>query len=245
MTEKMRDSNLRAFLQAANESERESLAEYQDFIDFLDRIDALFRRLLNGEVSGEPLTWMLFLNAHASFLAAVRIALSGQVPPTHMALRGALESGLFSLIASRSEENRTAWLNRDKDRRRSKSIYTAPNAMKLLENDPNLLRSVREAYELAIDFGAHPNRRSLIDHLSFDEVTDDGYPVSLTYLHGAPSTQSLRAIAACIEVGLTILFISPHALSIDRAGEAHSEAAQIRQEFDRFIREEGYYSDDE
>jgi hypothetical protein len=239
----MSETGLRAFLHAANESERECLAEYKDLVTFLDKIDLLFRKFFAGEIAGHPLPWMLFLNAHASFLAAVRIALSGQAPPTHMVLRGAMESALFALIASCSEENRAAWLDRDKDRRRSRKIYNAHDAIKLLKDDPGLFQGVSEAYDLAIDFGAHPNLRSVVDHVSF-KVTDEGYPVTLAYLHGAPSTQGLRAVAACIEIGLFILFISPHAFpNVDKALNVHTEASDLRKEFDRFAQEA--YSDED
>jgi hypothetical protein len=188
---------------------------------------------------------MLFLNAHASFLAAVRIALSGQAPPTHMVLRGALESALYSLIASQNEANSTVWLHRDKDRRRALKLYTARNAIRLLKHDPNLLNLLGSYYEAAIDFGAHPNFRSVANHMRLEEV-DEGRLVSLTYLHAVPSDQSIRCMAACVEVGLAIIFMSPHAFpNVEVAGECQAEAFQIRGEFDRFIREAGHYDEPE
>jgi hypothetical protein len=233
---------VRAFLQAANENERDCLAEYTKFVEFLDRIDGLFRRL-TGKWSGgrDPLSGMLFMNAHASFLAAVRVAFSAQSPPTHMVLRGALESALYGLIASRSEENREIWLNREKDQDRCRQLYTARNAIRLLKGDPGLFHLLGEGYGLAIDLGAHPNRSSVLDHITFGE-TEEHYAISLTHLHSVPSTHAARAIAACIEFGLAILFISPHAFPDEaRAGEIHAEATQMRHEYDQFIQDEFHY----
>ena len=98
------------------------LSEYSDFIEFIDKIDNLFRKFIAVELQGDPFAATLFMNAHASFLAAARLAVSGQTPPTFMALRGALESALYGLIASQSEENRLVWVNRDRDLKRSRRL---------------------------------------------------------------------------------------------------------------------------
>jgi hypothetical protein len=234
-------TGIRTFLQAASETESDCLREYPKFVEFVDKIDGLFKKVLTAEWQGDPLGTILLLNSHASFLAAVRIALSGQCPPTHMVLRGALESALYSLIASESDENRDIWLNRDKDKDRCRRLYTAKNALRRLQHDPNLLRVIDEAYDLLIDFGAHPNRRSILDHIRIED-REKHYAVSLTYLHNAPSTQAVRAIAACVETGLAIACIFPHALpNLPAAGEVHAEAIKIRQEYDSYIVSEFEY----
>jgi hypothetical protein len=133
----MNEPGLRTFLKAANENESDSLVEYSDLVTFIDKIDDLFRKFVAFEIRGDPIAATLFINAHASFLAASRLAISGQSPPTFMALRGALESALYGLIAWYSEENRSVWLNRDRDLKRSRRLYSARNAFKLLKGDPN------------------------------------------------------------------------------------------------------------
>ncbi len=231
----MSEPGLREFLKAATENETECLSEYPDFIDFIDKIDGLFRRFLADEIRGDPMAGTLFINAHASFLAACRIAVSGQSPPTFMALRGALESALFGLIASRSEENRSIWLDRDRNLKRSRKLYSARSALKLLEDDdPNLCAMVAEAYELTIEFGAHPNARSVMEHLTIVE----GRSVTLTYLQSMPSTAFVRAVLACIETGLIIIYVFPHAFPDHGAAIAiHGEAAKIREELDQYLRD--------
>jgi hypothetical protein len=229
---------LRAFLKAANENESECLGEYSDFIGFIDKIDGLFRNFIAVELRGDPLAATLFINAHASFLAAARLAVSGQSPPTFMALRGALESALYGLIVSQSKENGSIWLNRDRNLDRSRRLYTARNALNLLKNDPNLHAGATEAYELTIEFGAHPNARSVLEHLKPGE----GPPrMSLTYLQGIPSVTAARAILACIETGLVIIFICPHAFpDYEVARVMHGEAAKIRTELDQHLKDKGY-----
>jgi len=229
-------SGLRPFLKAAHENECEGLEEYRDFVDLLDRIDGFFRELLAVEFRGSPLAATLFMNAHASFLAASRLALSGQGPPTFMTLRGALESALYGLIASRSKENASVWLNRDKNLEQSRRLFTARNGLKLLKDDPNLSIGASEAYELTIEFGAHPNARSVLENLSLNEKG-----MSLTYLQGVASIGVARIILACIETGLVIIFICPHAFpDHEPALAVHAGACKIRDELDRFLQERGY-----
>jgi hypothetical protein len=154
-----------------------------------------------------------------------------------MALRGSLESTLYGLIASQSQENGSIWLNRDRNLDRSRKLFTARNALNLLKDDPHLYAGAVEAYELAIEFGAHPNARSILEHLSLA----DERRVSLTYLQGIPSIAAVRAILACIETGLVILHICPHAFPDHKAAMAmHSGASEIRAELDQYLRDKGY-----
>jgi hypothetical protein len=229
---------LRAFLKAANENETESLSEYSGFLDFIDDVDCLFRLLIQVEIRGDPIAATLFLNAHASFLAASRLAVSGQSPPAFMVLRGALESALYGLIASQSEENGSVWLNRDRDLARSRKLYTARNGLKFLGADPNLKAAATEAYELTIEFGAHPNARSVLEHLHHDLPNRK---VLLTYLSGVPSMPTARAIIACIETGIVISYLFPHVFPHhENALRAHRAATEIRRRLDRYLLDHGY-----
>jgi hypothetical protein len=236
----MSDPGLRAFLKAANENEADCLEQHSTFINYIDKIDGLFRKLISVEMKGDPITATLFMNAHASFLAASRLAISGQLPPTFMTLRGALESALFGLIASQNGEIRAVWLNRDQNLDRSRRLYTARNGLKLLKNDPNLQAGATEAYELTIEFGAHPNARSVIAHLTLGAPNG----VSLTILQSISSVEAVRAIVACIETGLIIIQICPHALpNHEPAIAVHAEATKVRDEMNAYLRDSGYLQD--
>jgi hypothetical protein len=243
MPSSMSDPGLRAFLKAANETEADCLEQYPALIDYIDKIDDLFRKLIAVEIQGDIFTATLFLNAHASFLAAARLAVSGQAPPTFMTLRGALESALYGLVASQNDENKDVWLNRAKNLHRSRKLYTARNALKILEIDPGLQAAAAEAYELAIEFGAHPNARSVIAHLRLDEANRR---LTLAYLQSVPSAEGMRTIIACIETGLVIIQICPHAFpDHEPAFAIHAEATNIRREFNAYLRDNGYLQEQE
>jgi hypothetical protein len=80
--------------------------------------------------------------------------------------------------------------------------------------------------------------RSVAEHVRFD---DEGPRLSLVYLHAAPSTAAARAIVACIETALVILFMCPHTFPGHLAAKAvHSEASKLREELDRYLDQHGY-----
>lgn len=232
------------FLRAASENEQDSLVEYKEFVEFMEKMEGLFTELRAEKIKNSPLSGMLFLNAHASLLGATRIAFSGQSPPTFMALRGAIESALYGLIAAQSTENTDIWLKRADDPKRCKNLYRASNGIVLLEGDPNLRDMISNAYELSIEFGAHPNWRSVLPHMKFEPPTEKEQPVTLTYLHATASSATLRSITACVETGISILFMSPHVFPKHRvAATVHARAAELWAEFQSFLVKQGYVAE--
>lgn len=86
-----------------------------------------------------------------------------------------------------------------------------------------------------IDFGAHPNSRSVLNHLSFEE-RHEGLAVTLAILHNADSRSILQTLAACFETGVCILYLVHHVLSgFPPAREAHSHASDLHREFQDFL----------
>jgi hypothetical protein len=192
---------LKSYLKTASETEAECLRQNADFVSIIVELEALFASLVEGEAHGKILAHLLAVNAHAQFLVAVQTALRGQSPGTFMLLRGALESAMYAYIASLSDEDAEAWGNREKDPQKAKALFTANRAIQKLQGDDADLAAVaREAYEWMIEFGAHPNKRVVFDHLRFKEETTEGHiPVSFIYIHSADSLATVRALMACLE----------------------------------------------
>ncbi len=240
----MGDLGIRDYLRAARENEEEILASDPEIILYLDRVDSLFRKLATGLFKGKPISGLLLLNSHASFLAAVRAAVSGQSPPTFMLLRGSLESSLYALIANENDDNATAWLERGTNIQRCRDIFTASHAARILKRvDPNLAALVGEHYGLSIDFGGHPNVRSVFDHMRLKEDKEEYNEVSLTYLHSAGSQGVIRALGACLEGGVVTVSVSAHVLADHpHAKEAHQKAWELHGEYLNYLESKGYYS---
>jgi hypothetical protein len=228
------------FLRAATENERDSLVEYKEFAEYMEQIEGIFVELRAEKIETGPLSGMLFLNAHACLLGAARIAFSGQSPPTFMVLRGAIESSLYALIASQSTDNTNIWLNRTSDPKRCKNLYRASNGIALLNSDPNLREAISNAYEHSIEFGAHPNLRSILPYVKIETPNEKGQPIGLTYLNSINSVETLRSITACIETGILVLLMSPHVFPQHPiAAQMHARAAKILAEFQGFLVKRG------
>lgn len=213
----MPDQTLQGFLLAAQENEAESLIEYCELTEYLETVSDAIRKMI-GLNPGSPLEGrgvleaMLLVNAYSLYLAAARIALSGQSPPAFAVLRACLESALYAVIAAQSEDNRTVWYGRDKNREACRKLFTKSEATKYLEKiDPNLADVVTRNYEDLIDLGAHPNVKSVLPHIDVKTV-DEGTAATLEILHSIDSTEFRRTIIACIETGSVVLYIGRYAL---------------------------------
>jgi hypothetical protein len=236
------EKDLRNYLKAAAEAESESLQENTLFLRFLDELDGLLRRLVCGVMySPHPAAALLAINAHADFLAAISAALRGQSPPTFMLLRGAIESALYAFVASLSKENADIWINRADNKAATKKLFNANYAIqKLNPIDPNLAELTREAYDWSIEFGAHPNPRSVLDHVRFKEEADDGHiPVSVVYLHSSDSKDAARALSACVENGAMIIAILCHSIpGHPDVGTIFKRGWKLSKEFQKDLEEE-------
>lgn len=228
------------FLRTAHEIEQANLEHFGQLVALVERLGAAFR-LVTSNPRTEILPALLLMNAYASYLSASRSALTGQVPPTFMVLRGCLESGLYALLAM-DETNAEAWLGRDQDRRRCQQLFTVVNGTRRLRElgDENLANSFHDHHQVLIDLGAHPNRRSLMDQLHIGGQIEAGIPVTLGILHGPESSQATQTLIACIEVAITVLCIARHVLPGATADEAFAEACAVNELKDRYIGEQGF-----
>jgi hypothetical protein len=69
----------------------------------------------------------------------------------------------------------------------------------------------------------------------------DGEGMSLTFLQSMQSIGAVRAIMACVETGLVIIYICPHAFPDHEAALAvHAAACKIQVELDQFLRDREY-----
>ncbi len=218
------------------------MTDYPTVIALLDKINVAMRPSSTEAVETRFLEGMLMLNAHAQFLAAIRIATSGASAATFPLLRVSVESALYAVIAAQSEENRTAWLQRGTNLKRCRKVFTVEVACRFLDDcDQNLANTVRAHYNAAIDHSGHPNPRSIFPSINFDDQEGGLKSVSLTYLSGAGSTLTMRSLVACIEVGVLILFLMRHALpEASVAVDAFHIASTINEEYVTIFEDMGY-----
>ncbi|TAH66012.1 MAG: hypothetical protein EWM45_13080 [Rhodopseudomonas palustris] len=240
---------IRSYLDAASSTERDSLEEHSSLVDVIERMDGLFRRLVAGRWRSDahPICGFLGMNAHANFLAASTAAFRGQSPATFMLLRGSLESALYAFLISLCRDDGEAWMARAQDPVRAKALFSANRGIQKLKlRDQNLAAMAKETYEWMIDFGGHPNPRSIVDHVRVAEQESNGdVSMSLIYINSAESLAVVRAIAACIENGCMVLAILAHTFpEHDDSADVFSQAWEIFREFEQYAIEDGYLSSD-
>jgi hypothetical protein len=233
------------FVRAAAENEIAVVSEQNELVLLLDRVDAEFRVLGKEPIKAETLSRLLLQHAHACFLSAAHSAMGGQSPTTLMILRGCIESALYAIIVATDPSTAQVWYNRHKDKKRCRDTFTPAAGLKILAaSDSNLEKFLREAYDLSIDYGGHPNPLGVLPHLTFDEGKEQT-KVTLAYLYGPTSMATVQALIACVETGNAVLLAFPHALpSYPEAVEVHRRASKIQEALGCLINEKGWHSSD-
>jgi hypothetical protein len=205
-------STIRIFVKQARKHETAAVNAHPEILGLIETLNGAFNSLTNLAVNGPALPALLLLDSHASFLCAVRSALSGQIPVVSMALRGSIESGLYGLIMSRDKSTEQAWIGRETDRGLCRRTFSASRGLALLrEVDPDFAQFLHESYEIAIDNGAHPNFPSIKGQIMLDEY-DRANKISHIYLHTHEATPVVTALRTCVETGMAIASLFRHIL---------------------------------
>jgi hypothetical protein len=236
-------SGIAPYLKAAAEAEAESLEQHQEFVRVIDELDGLFRGLVTGKShSVHPVCSFLGMNAHAAFLSAAAAALRGQAPATFMILRGCIESAAYALLVGLDKADGDLWLARREQPQEMKNNFSVNRAVQKLSFDPNLAKMLRDTYQWMIEFGGHPNPRSIVDHIRFrNDESEDHYPVSLAYIQGAESVGLIRSLSATIENGCFAVALLCHAIPDHPDMPATFERIwPLFNGFQKYLADEGY-----
>lgn len=241
------EADFRGYLKAAAEAERESLAEHAGFVGFIDELDSAFRGLVTGKTYGSSLVCsFLGINAHASFLAAASTAIRGQAPATFAVLRSCVESAAYAFLVSQDKSDGDLWLARHQRPDEMRAKFTVNRAVQKLSSDPELAAKLKETYQWMIEFGGHPNPRSVVDHVRFKEEANEGHPVSFIYIQSPGTVGLVRSLSATIENGCIALAIMCHAMEDHPEMHATFDRAwTVWQDAQKHMADEGYYTPDD
>ena len=178
-----------------------------DLFPLYTDIDAMFydMRKVSCDRTTE-LTLPMFLGrAHAAYLSAFYLSISGLVPECFMLIRGCIENALYALYVHRTPSMQQIWLDREKDedaKNTCRNSFTYRKALKALEDeDASLKKTIHDIYQDSIDCGAHPN---VAGHLATSQVTDWGCNVSLFDPTSKHSEHSLSMILQAGVYGLRV-----------------------------------------
>ncbi len=139
-----------------------------------------------------------FLKAHSAFLGAVYLASATEIPEAFMVLRGVLENSLYGLYIDKNPKLARIWLERHKDEASKKEVknkFKMIFMFNLLANcDSKLEKATKTLYERCIDYGAHPNERSLSLFLKKEDKENGAIKFNLQYMTDNPT-----AIRFCLK----------------------------------------------
>ena len=211
---KINAGTLSNYLTATLENAQDHAAEAPQLMFLVDQMDEIFQReIFAHDFDAPPTAALLVMNAYTMLLSAVRQALSGHVVTTYPVARAALESACYAFLIARDETKSDIWFDRHTSQKALKTCrqtFTAKSAadeLKLI--DPVMAEYVLAYYDASIDFGAHPNRKSVTDHLEDSGAVGEGlHGFELTGVYGRNSWQVNQALLACVEAGLAIVFLT-------------------------------------
>jgi hypothetical protein len=204
---------LRQYMAMADECLKELQASTNPLVAVLFQYDGYFRRDLWQHAPPQPtFAFLLFLNAYQLFLAGARMALSGHPAAIFPLMRTALESAGYGFLLVRQPALSEIWSNRHRSESAKKDCRKAFTFEKAISGvrdlAPDVHRMAKEAYEGAIDFGAHPNPMGVFGHVTVDEARQDGMTaVTHTSLYSAGHHETIRGLGACLDLGFLIISI--------------------------------------
>lgn len=227
------EESLDHYLDTADGIAAEVRRENGPVLDLLRDFHSYFaRKLWRGDNGLPPAAAMLSMSAFLTYLAGIRVAISGHAAAVFPVLRTALESACYAYLIAKSPELAEVWLRRHDDGESLKSCRRAfDGAVRKVAADVDREQAgggawLLEAYEVAIDFGAHPNIKGVVGHARMEEEVDDDpfLRVSIAGLYGADHWQTFRGLVACADYALAIAVVLTRALASPDA--VHQEELQ-------------------
>ncbi|MCE5269814.1 hypothetical protein LLH00_00845 [bacterium] len=209
------DDHLSDFIQKSLQNELANFVHKKQVYNFLSAVDDCFFCIagnLNNPNNRDIVCALLLLRTHSAYLSACRLSLSGQATETFPQLRACLEFSLYALHIKNNPGYDEIWLRRHdngdsiKDVRQKFRYQFLINTLELV--DAALCPDVKQLYERCIDFGAHPNERSVTGSMQMEQQSG-GLRLDQKYLHG-DSIELDHALKTTAEIGLGSLLIFQH-----------------------------------
>lgn len=198
------------FLDAAHTNTFATFQKLPKYYGRLSQInDLLCRSLEATNNSNKPVSSLLLLRAHASYLAAVRLCLAAQTCESFMTQRGALEAALYAELVSNCPGAAEKWLNRHDSeaalREMKQEFRIRPMLDDLSGRDPRVGGAIRSLYATTIDWGAHPNPYGVMGTMEL-EGDAKHFNIELQYLTDKPEQIEL-ALKSTARTGVAIIEI--------------------------------------
>ncbi len=154
--------------------------------------------------TNEPSALLLFLTANNQYLASARSASAGHCLPVYPTGRATVESALYGWYLSTNLEDAQLWNSKpaENEARKEwgKKFRFSSLAGKLKTFDEGLAEWAKYLHQVAIDFGAHPNKDALYSNMELYEDKDKAH-INVLFLH--PLNQfSIGTMKFTVETGM-------------------------------------------
>ena len=153
----------------------------------------------------EPSALLLFLTANNHFLASTRLVSAGHCLPTYPTGRATVESALYGWYLLYNKEAALRWNNKPEDKKTLNKWNEEFRFSSLTRNlhkiDEGMAEWAKYLHQLAIDFGAHPNRDALYSNMEHVASDDGSHTVRMVTLHKM-NPLSISTMKFTIETGL-------------------------------------------
>ncbi|MFZ2149286.1 MAG: hypothetical protein WAV28_18905 [Sedimentisphaerales bacterium] len=205
------ESHLTRFLEDTHKNILITYVKQRGYFEMLDNLGIIFEKVnpyltySNSDLSS-LVVLSLFGRACGNFFAAVRLAASGQLTESYAQLRVCIENALYASYISSKPTLAKVWGDRhqsEEKRKKCRDSFKISSMIKNLQSQsPALAKRAKKEYNTCIDFGAHPNERSVIPNI---QMSKNG-PVKLHLLNTEPGFFG-ACLLAVVSMGLLVVEI--------------------------------------
>lgn len=208
----MKAGTLLDYINATLENSNDHANEHPQLMYMVLEMDKIFHdEIFDYDFDINPISGFLAMNSYTLLLSAVRQALSGHLVTVFPIVRTALESACYAYLIAHDEAMGKVWLNRHTSEsalQKSRKMFSVKKASNELKSiSPEMAEYVMAHYEAAIDYGAHPNKKSIFNHLSAIGEVDGFHGFEFIGVYGRNSWHVNYALLICTEVGQAIAFL--------------------------------------
>jgi hypothetical protein len=168
----------------------------------LTAVDAIFDELHSNLKVGkidQLIPALLVFRSFSAFRASVMVAMA--MPTDSFALtRSTLESAGYAMLISNTPGLAELWLKRDDDKKARQRFTQASVRDAIASADKSLSTVYQTLYDTAIDFGAHPNEKSVLMNLRKETIRTPS--IQFRMLPGDEGPLLSSALKHCGQVGV-------------------------------------------
>jgi hypothetical protein len=208
---------LTKFLDNARDNQHATYFRKREIVGKLIEIDAQLVTVSKNWLNPDSeILAQLLLRCHAAFRTAAGLAMAGQACEATAICRSMLEFAAYALHMHCNPELEEVWLNRHDDDASFKKQKKAFQQVNVLASVKAANRHAggrfEDLYQRTIDFGGHPNERSVTGNLRMvKEPGKRNMMAILLHGDGPALDHALKTVAQCGMTSLEMLQIPFHA----------------------------------